>query len=244
MCSFCPVNQASDPRKHIMMKHDLFEKIITELKVLNYSDRIGLFSNNEPFLDKRIIYFVKYAREYLPHAYLYLYTNGSLLTLQKHSEIMQYLDYIVIDNYDDIGELQPEIYNIIKLCEQNEQLNQKQWSVLESKMKCCTLEAAMLLIVSISTRSIWDALFHSNRWLLGQTESLVCVVMMRTESWHWEMFRKTLSWMNGMAPPTNAYGAAYLKEEKIVIYVKSAILYFIQQTIERMFYENFGCFIS
>lgn len=126
MCSFCPVNQASDPRKHIMMKHDLFEKIITELKVLNYSDRIGLFSNNEPFLDKRIIYFVKYAREYLPHVYLYLYTNGSLLTLQKHSEIMQYLDYIAIDNYDDIGKLQPEIYNIIKLCEQNEQLNQKQ----------------------------------------------------------------------------------------------------------------------
>lgn len=71
-CSFCPVNRALDPRTHIMMRRDLFEKIIIELQTLNYSGRIGLFSNNEPFLDKRIIDFAKYAREHLPYAYLYL----------------------------------------------------------------------------------------------------------------------------------------------------------------------------
>lgn len=124
-CSFCPVNKDSDPRTHITMRRDLFERIITELQFLNYSGRLGLFSNNEPFLDKRIIDFAKYAREHLPHAYLYLYTNGSLLTLKKYNKIMRYLDYMVIDNYDDTGKVQSALSEIITLCEQNELLDQK-----------------------------------------------------------------------------------------------------------------------
>lgn len=124
-CSFCPVNKVADPRTHITMRRDLFEKIITELQALNYSGRIGLFSNNEPFLDKRIIDFAKYAHEHLPYAYLYLYTNGSLLTLKKYNEIMQYLDYLVIDNYDDTGKVQPAVSEIITLCERDELLDQK-----------------------------------------------------------------------------------------------------------------------
>lgn len=124
-CSFCPVNISSDPRTHITMQRSLFEKIIKELKALDYSGRIGLFSNNEPFLDKRIIDLSKYTREQLPHAYLYLYTNGSLLTLEKYKEIIQCLDFIVIDNYDDTGEIYPIISEIITLCEQNEVLDKK-----------------------------------------------------------------------------------------------------------------------
>ena len=124
-CSFCPVNIDSDPRVHIKMRRCLFEKIITELQDINYSGRIGLFSNNEPFLDNRIVYFAKYARKHLPYAYLYLYTNGTLLTVDKYVEIIQYLDYMVIDNYDDTGNIHPAVAKIISLCQQDLQFYKK-----------------------------------------------------------------------------------------------------------------------
>lgn len=51
------------------MTDELFEKIIGELADLDYSYRLGLYSNNEPFLDEDIIRRVKYAREKLPKAF-------------------------------------------------------------------------------------------------------------------------------------------------------------------------------
>ena len=79
-CSFCPVNKKSDTREYCRMTDELFEKIIGELADLDYSYRLGLYSNNEPFLDEDIIQRVKYAREKLPKAFLEIYTNATLLT--------------------------------------------------------------------------------------------------------------------------------------------------------------------
>ena len=61
------------------MDIQLFKKIIQELSELEYSGRLGMFSNNEPFLDSRIEDLTKYAREKLPNAVIYLYTNGTVL---------------------------------------------------------------------------------------------------------------------------------------------------------------------
>ena len=89
-CSFCPVNALEPQRKYAKMSEQLFKKIIQELAEQNYSGTLSLFSNNEPFLDERIIDFYKYAREKLPGAKLSLFTNGSLLTLDKFKEIIVY----------------------------------------------------------------------------------------------------------------------------------------------------------
>ena len=50
------------------MSEELFRKIIDDLAGMHYTNRIALYSNNEPFLDERIIDFHKYANEKLPHA--------------------------------------------------------------------------------------------------------------------------------------------------------------------------------
>ncbi len=55
------------------MLEELFNDLINQLANLKYSGRLALFSNNESFLDNRIVEFIKYARKSLPHAYLYLY---------------------------------------------------------------------------------------------------------------------------------------------------------------------------
>lgn len=100
-CSFCPVNKNFETRSFKMMSRDLFLSIISQLEELEYSGSLCLFSNNEPLLDKRIVEFHQIARRFLPHSYIYLYTNGKLLTIEKFQKLMRYLDYIIIDNYSD-----------------------------------------------------------------------------------------------------------------------------------------------
>ena len=83
------------------MSTELFEKILFELEELDYAGKLSVFSNNEPFLDERIIDFHKYAREKVPKAFINLFTNGSLLNLKKLKDILPYVDSITIDNYND-----------------------------------------------------------------------------------------------------------------------------------------------
>jgi radical SAM protein with 4Fe4S-binding SPASM domain len=108
LCSFCPVNIRADTRTHTLMDELLFRSIIGQLKDLNYSGFLSLFSNNEPFLDNRIIDFCKYTREMLPNAHSHLWTNGTLLTVDKYKAIILHLDELIIDNYaDDMQLIKP-----------------------------------------------------------------------------------------------------------------------------------------
>lgn len=125
ICPFCPVNRNTDPRKLKKMDEALFKKIMDELGKMRYSGRLALHSNNEPFLDARIVEFAKYAREHVPHAHLYMYTNGTLLTMDKFKAIIPYLDRMVIDNYDDDLKLTENAANIHEYCKQDRMLNKK-----------------------------------------------------------------------------------------------------------------------
>lgn len=124
-CSFCPVNAKEKQRPYAKMSEELFKKIIDELHDLNYSKELALFDNNEPFLDERIVEFQKYVRESLPNAFLDLWTNGSLLTLDKFLEIIPYLDRIVIDNYNDELYLNPNVKAISDYIEDKPELKDK-----------------------------------------------------------------------------------------------------------------------
>lgn len=112
-CPFCPVSKGHDIRKMHKMEDAVFYKIIDELSSMNYSGNISLFSNNEPFIDERICGFAKYAKEHLPDAFLYLYTNGTLLTMEKYHSIIPFLDMMFIDNYNDEMQLIPTVKEIV-----------------------------------------------------------------------------------------------------------------------------------
>lgn len=124
-CSFCPINRNIDSRKFKKMDEQLFRHIIDQLGELNYAGRLALHSNNEPFLDTRIIEFARYARERVPNAFLYLYTNGTLLTMDKFLDIMQYLDKIMIDNYSDALKLHPNNKAILEYCKKNRRMDRR-----------------------------------------------------------------------------------------------------------------------
>lgn len=118
-CSFCPVNKNSDPRYPVKMEENLFEKIINELSELSYDGNIFLHSNNEPFLDSRIVNFMRIAKERVPKAHLSVYTNGTLLTMDKFVRAMKYLDSIYIDNYSDEGIWGGNVTEIRQFCKEN-----------------------------------------------------------------------------------------------------------------------------
>lgn len=124
-CPFCPANKYTDPRKMKKMDAALFQKIIDELGELGYAGRLALHSNNEPFLDDRIIEFARYAKKQVPNAYLYVYTNGTLVTLDKFNAIIPYLDKMIIDNYDDALKLHQNVQSIYGICRRNPQIDKK-----------------------------------------------------------------------------------------------------------------------
>ena len=103
-CAFCPVNINYDTRQPAYMEQSVFERVISELRELNFGkngEAMSLFSNNEPFLDMFLIPRLKYVKTLLPEVTLHLFTNGTLLTLDKFLESRQFVDKYVINSYGD-----------------------------------------------------------------------------------------------------------------------------------------------
>lgn len=137
-CDFCPVSKKNDTRELHIMTDELFEKIIGELADINYSGRLALFSNNEPFLDPKIIERNRYAREKLPNAKMHLFTNGTLLDMDKFLGIVENLNELIIDNYQQELQLLKPCKEIVEYCEQHHELKKKVTIVLRKPHEILT----------------------------------------------------------------------------------------------------------
>lgn len=129
-CNFCPVSVKHDSREFKIMDRQLFESIINQLAEMNYRGKLALFSNNEPFLDSDIIDKHKYARTKLPNTRMHLFTNGTLLTIEKFVEIMKYLDELIIDNYQQELKLIKPCLEIQEYCKEYPELKKRVTIVL------------------------------------------------------------------------------------------------------------------
>lgn len=112
-CAFCPVNRHADPRPRQVMSEALFHRIIDELSEWGYNRVVNLFSNNEPFLDKRIFAFAEYARAKLPDAFIQIISNGTALNVQKAERILPFLSRMVINNYGTTYALHDNVRGIV-----------------------------------------------------------------------------------------------------------------------------------
>lgn len=138
LCDFCPVNAKVEQRPYALMSEKTFKKVIDELATLNYDGRLALFSNNEPLIDKRILPFHKYAREKLPNARMHLYSNGTLMTREIFEELIEYLDELIIDNYNQDLELIPASKMIKEYAQKNPEIIQKVTIVLRKPKEILT----------------------------------------------------------------------------------------------------------
>jgi organic radical activating enzyme len=137
-CSFCPVNHKDDPREKAVMTRGMFENIVKQLEEIQYSGRFTTFSNNEPLLDERIIEFNQYARKHLPNARMHLYTNGTLMTLEKFKALTDVLDELIIDNYQQDLKLIKPCLEIQEYCKEHPELTAKVTIVLRKTQEILT----------------------------------------------------------------------------------------------------------
>lgn len=98
-CSFCTANVNAEKRPLMKIEDDLYYSIIDQLADWGYKGHLTLYGNNEPWLDTRIVEFHKYAREKLPEAFIFMSTNGLILTLDQVKEIKPYINQLIINNY-------------------------------------------------------------------------------------------------------------------------------------------------
>lgn len=137
-CSFCPVNYKVDPREKKIMSETMFKSIVGQLEEIRYTGRFTTFSNNEPLLDERIIEFNRYAREHLPNAKMHLYTNGTLMTIDIFEQLVEMLDELIIDNYQQELRLIKPCLEIIEYCEAHPELKKKVTIVLRKPNEILT----------------------------------------------------------------------------------------------------------
>ena len=117
-CWFCPNSVIDRYNKNIPLEESLFLKLLSELREINYSNRIYLHRYNEPLADKELLTKrIKQVREYLPNSYILIITNGDYLTVE-YLELLNTLgvNHIVMSyyyNYSDQN-IPFDIENIVK----------------------------------------------------------------------------------------------------------------------------------
>jgi radical SAM protein with 4Fe4S-binding SPASM domain len=116
-CSFCPANRTLDRRPLRLMDAGLFDSIVRQLGELDFRGSIGMYLNNEPLLDSRASELCRTARERAPKAYLHMFTNGTLLTVEKTRELMESLDHMIVDSYDDRQRLTGDLAEVARVVE-------------------------------------------------------------------------------------------------------------------------------
>lgn len=100
-CAFCPrVDESIWPNLDEELSIDLFNKIIKELKEINYSGRLSFSGFSEPFLHSKLSLLVKTINTNLPDAKAEIITNGDLLTVDNAKELYGVgLKYLYVSLY-------------------------------------------------------------------------------------------------------------------------------------------------
>lgn len=81
-CAYCP-NSITERKNQGHMSEALFVRIMQELRAIHYQGRISYHFYNEPLLSADLERFVFLTRDYLPKAWIEIYTNGTLLTKER-----------------------------------------------------------------------------------------------------------------------------------------------------------------
>jgi radical SAM protein with 4Fe4S-binding SPASM domain len=85
-CPFCPVAYDNSSQK-VIMSDEIFNKIITELKDLNFKSEIAFSGYGEPLLDKRLEEMVKMIKKELG-SFVEIVTNGDFLTYERFKHLI------------------------------------------------------------------------------------------------------------------------------------------------------------
>lgn len=88
-CEFCAASVQNDTRKDTLMSRETYDKVISQLKGINFSGRVAYHVNNDPLIFPHLLEFVDHARRELPKAWIQILTNGKNLTEREAENLVQ-----------------------------------------------------------------------------------------------------------------------------------------------------------
>lgn len=101
-CSYCP-NEKFERIEKGNMELSLYNKLIGQLCDLNYQGKISYSFYNEPTLSTSLEQYVQIAKENLNNIQIELYTNGTLLTLEKFQQLIKSgVDKFIITKHEHV----------------------------------------------------------------------------------------------------------------------------------------------
>lgn len=85
-CTYCP-NSVTKRKTQGFMETALYSKILDNLEEIQFQGRLSYHFYNEPLLHPNLTQYVELTKRRLPNVQLHLYSNGTLLTYQKFSQL-------------------------------------------------------------------------------------------------------------------------------------------------------------
>lgn len=108
-CAFCPANVKDEKRPFQKMDEGVFNNVIQQLKKLDWHGKLFMCVNNEPFMDKRILDFSRYAKRELRDIKIVMISNGTLISIGMLDEMVGVVDQITINDYSEQYKLSSHI---------------------------------------------------------------------------------------------------------------------------------------
>lgn len=79
-CNYCP-NSIYDRKKQVLMNDDVWMKILSNIRDINFDAQISLNLYNEPLLDPKIIDRIKQVKDDAPTCYVKFNSNGDFINI-------------------------------------------------------------------------------------------------------------------------------------------------------------------
>ncbi len=99
-CSYCPKSKYGDLDRG-EMSFDTFERIISQLKEINYSEKVCFTGYYEPLATDNLLSYIEHTRKKLPDSKIIIYTNGDYLDPQKYKNLTELGVLIIISLHGD-----------------------------------------------------------------------------------------------------------------------------------------------
>lgn len=85
-CSYCPKSKHQKQSDDVI-EFGLFKKIISNLKEINYSDKICFTGYYEPLIFDDLVKYIDHTSKELPEAKIIIYSNGEALTSELYDKL-------------------------------------------------------------------------------------------------------------------------------------------------------------
>jgi len=159
-CPYCPVSKYPEFKKEKRLTFKSYQKIIKELRELNFSGEIHFTGYYEPLLEKELLTYIKYANDKLKKVKIVVYTNGDYLNEKILEEFRKLSVFLIISihnknkkgkRYEKIKEMTKKNNTIIKKNIEESLLSSRGGLVdikKEDKKRKCILPSVELTIDS------------------------------------------------------------------------------------------------